>query len=1064
MKASRDIITAVGLTVLYEPEDPNAAVADVVFVAGIGGHPVKTWLYTPPTEVPKLPPASKLPRRARSFRSKDAKVLTKLNPALSKSSSHLRLLSQDSIQTQTEQEQQQQQASSAEPAPEIYWPLDLLPHSCPSTRILTWGCSTVAPNGRLQANQNDIFAHAEDLLQELTLLRNETNTVTRPVIFVTHSLGGVIVKEVLRRSEADFETHARDLLPSTSAVIFLACPHRASEHAKLTDAVRSMASVCLDIPAGDHALQYLTGTSGFEIDLGREAFARMWNDYNFRVKTFQENLPVDEKKRQSAADFEVRRASSAIGDPRESAETFQATHLDICKFRSSQDQNYKILLSSLSSFILNETHKRRELNSKEKECLRALLPPGSAFRDTQPTASYPGTCLWLYDIPEFQAWHHRQSGYKNKLLWIKGKPGSGKTILLKSLRNRVDKQWTSAGSSVIWSVAEGRDLDTVFYLPSQNRRYGPNPAGVYRSLLGQLFPQDLKLRKAMLALYERNEKSGAETPISDAQIVSFFLDDYIDQVIETPTKRTFIFVDVADDCGPAYLQDLLGHLAQMARNSDFSICIASNHYASVQHHDTIEVVMREHNTDDILRYISLNLIAEWEDRNITVHRIADKANGVFLWAEIVVNILNAAIEEGAMQELIDDTIAELPAEIDGLYEWILSTLSPEEKDDALCLMQWVILASEPLRLNDLRVAVRLTRPWNPQKSSPLAALQVHQPPTSIRHIRRPGSATFESPYQFHRFMRSRSVGLLELKPDTRDGVTHEPLGLQRVQVIHDSVRSFFLSGRGYACLAGEKAASTATFPDAAHYVLLRACLDYLNMSDFESLGNGPLSPQTPPTPYEAESKFWRRNVTDQRNLVMSSYPFLQYAVDNLLYHLLSPLPFRYFFPQMALLRLLSSNRSRLWRRWTSLLGATTPSTILSASKSAEDLLTPLYPARFALERVLRTLSRLSSPPSPTAEAPTSPSSVLASSSSAMGLSSPRSPLSPITPRSASEVTTLWSAARGGASTGTGTGFGSLRTPLTPLSPGGDFLNLGVLWEGEDGKSHEQGYVFREVSA
>lgn len=64
-----------------------------------------------------------------------------------------------------------------------------------------------------------------------------------------------------------------------------------------------MASVCLDIPAGDHALQYLTGTSGFEIDLGREAFARMWNDYNFRVKTFQENLPVDEKKRQSAADF-----------------------------------------------------------------------------------------------------------------------------------------------------------------------------------------------------------------------------------------------------------------------------------------------------------------------------------------------------------------------------------------------------------------------------------------------------------------------------------------------------------------------------------------------------------------------------------------------------------------------------------------------------------------------------------------------------------------------------------------------------------------------------------------
>ncbi|PKS04937.1 hypothetical protein jhhlp_008303 [Lomentospora prolificans] len=1045
MKASRDIITAVGLTVLYEPEDPNAAIADVVFVAGIGGHPVKTWLWSPPVEPPKTPPTSKLPRRARSFRSRDQRVLTKLNPSFSKSSSHLRLISQESVQAHSE-------IKIAEPAPEIYWPLDLLPHSCPSTRILTWGCSTVASNGRLPRNQNDIFAHAEDLLQELTLLRNETNTVTRPVIFVTHSLGGVIVKEVLRRSEADFETHMRDLLPSTSAVIFLACPHRASEHAKLTDAVRSMASVCLDIPATDQALQYLTGTSGFELDLGREAFTRMWNDYNFRVKTFQEELPVV-GRRQSAADCEVRRASSAIGDPREKAETFQANHLDICKFRSSQDQNYKILLSSLSSYILNETHKHRELNSKEKECLRALLPPGSA-RETQPTVSYPGTCLWLYDIPEFQAWHHRQSGYKNKVLWIKGKPGSGKTILLKSLRNRVDKQWTSAGSNVIWSAAEGRDLDTVFYFPSQNRRYGPNPAGVYRSLLGQLFPQDPKLRKAILSLYDRNEKSGAESPITDAQIVSFFLDDYIDQSIETPTKRTFIFVDVADDCGPAYLQDLLCHLAQMARNSDFSICIASNHYASVQHHEAIEVVMREHNTDDILRYISLNLIAEWEDRNITVHRIADKANGVFLWAEIVVNILNAAIEEGAMQELIDDTIAELPEEIDGLYEWILSTLSPEEKEDALALMQWVVLASEPLRLNDLRVAVRLTRPWNPQKSSPLAALQVHQPPTSIRHIRRPGSATFESPYQFHRFMRSRSVGLLELKPETRDGVTHEPLGLQRVQVIHDSVRSFFLSGRGYACLAGEKAAATATFADASHYVLLRACLDYLNMSDFESLGNGPLSPSTP-MPYETDNKFWKKNVTDQRNLVMSSYPFLQYAVDNLVYHLLSPLPFRYFFPQMALLRLLSSNKCRLWRRWTSLLGATTPATILAACKSAQDLLTPVYGARFALERVLRTLSKMSSVDVP----PTSPS-VMASS--AMGLSSPRSPLSPITPRSASEATALWSAVRGGTGS---TGVGSLRTPLTPVSPGGEMMNLNVLWEGQDGKrGHEQSFAFREVSA
>lgn len=526
-------------------------------------------------------------------------------------------------------------------------------------------------------------------------------------------------------------------------------------------------------------------------------------------------------------------------------------------------------------------------------------------------------------------------------------------MLLRSLRGRVGKQWGPAGSAIVWAAAEGRDLDTVFYLPCQSGRCG-NPAGVYRSLLGQLFPHDPKLRRALLSLWEG--KFRIETPtLSDAELVSFFLEEYIAHPIEPPTKRTFIFVDVADDCSPSYLSDLLSHLSQLALNSTFTICVASNHYASVSHPSALEVVMAEHNADDIARYASLNLLAEWEGRNATVHRIAERSGGVFLWAEIVVNILNAAIEEGAMQELIDETIAELPGDIEGLYEWILGTLSAEEKADCLALMQWVILASEPLRLNDLRVAVRLTRPWHP-RSPPSAALRIN-PPTSLRQIRRPGSATFDSPYQFHRFMRSRSVGLLELRAEQSGGVSHEPLGLQRVQVIHGSVRSFFLSGRGYACLAGKEAARAASFEDAGHCVLLRACLEYLNLTDFASLGNAPLSPPLPVSPVSPDTKSWRRNVTDQRHLITSSYPFLQYAVSNLAYHLLSPTS-RSSLPQLALLHLLAADNLRLYKRWTSLLGASTPSQILAASESAEGLLARFPAGRLALERVLRALWRI----------------------------------------------------------------------------------------------------------
>jgi protein SERAC1 len=935
-----------------------------------------------------------------------------------------------------------------EPDLDVFWPLDLLPESCPSIRVLTWGCHTIVTGGKLPRNQNDIFAHGEDLLQELTLIRDETNSAGRPLIFVTHSLGGVIVKEVcqnslanrrllimlnwqvLRRAEADSESNMRDILPSTSAIMFIASPHRASEHGKLSDAVRSMASLTLQVNASDPMLLDLTGANGFELELGREAFIRMWNDYNFKVKTFQERLPLKLKTPEAKTEFAVRREASFIGEPREQAESLDGDHLNICKFASADEKDYKAFIAALSIFIHDEVSRAHQLSHKEKECLNALSPPGLSFKETQPTASYPGTCLWLYDIPAFRAWHHRQNGSKNKILWIKGRPGSGKTILLKSLRNRVEKQWSANGSAFIWSVAEGRDLESIFFLPTQSRQHAPNPAGVYRSLLGQLFKQDPRLRKAMLAMHKRNKLS--LQPLDDAQIVSFFLDDYIDQKIETPTKRTFIFVDAADDCGVLYLQDLVYYLVQMAQNSDFSICIASNHHLDIKQENVIEVVMKEHNGDDILRYINLNLIAEWEDRNVTVNQIAAKAKGVFLWAEMVVNMLNAAIEEGAMQDLIEDTIAELPSEIEGLYEWILSTLSLEEKEDTLILMQWVILASEPLRLNDLRVAIRLTKAWSPDKDKPYMALDV-EPAASIRDLRKPGSSAFDTPYQFHRWIRSRSVGLLELKPEAKDGVIHEPLGLQRVQVIHESVRTFFLTGRGFPCLAGEKAARLGEFSDVSHYALLRACLTYLNMADFESLGKGSLA--VAPMPYE-ESKYWRKNVHDQRNLVMSSYPFLQYAVDNVLFHLLSPRYFRYFLPQKELVRAFSANRCRIWRRWTALLGEADPKTILDGCLSAEDLLSPVYGARYRLERIFQKLNNISAMEA-IGSAPRTPAT-------------PKSPMSisdkwfwPLSPRDVRDAREGRDGSLKTLSTSTGhsmSGLSSIKTPLTPMSAGSEKAN------------------------
>lgn len=295
----------------------------IVFVAGIGGHPVNTWLYTPPPPIPSEPPRA--PRRTRSFRSRPSKLLVK-QPSLGRSPSASNLHRSQKLRDEDQSASKLENGGIGD-GEGVYWPLDLLPRSCPEARVLTWGCGDAAL-GRRRGARGDVLSLADGLLRELTLRRKETRTARRPIVFVAHSLGGIIVKEVsfphpprlslslstsqpvidkqsqgtqftnthkkaLRRSEAAHGP-SRSLLPSISAVLFLACPHRSTELGSLADAVRSAAGQCLGESDKDYALRRSMGLTveerkGLEgLEAGREAFERLWRDWNFGIACFRE--------------------------------------------------------------------------------------------------------------------------------------------------------------------------------------------------------------------------------------------------------------------------------------------------------------------------------------------------------------------------------------------------------------------------------------------------------------------------------------------------------------------------------------------------------------------------------------------------------------------------------------------------------------------------------------------------------------------------------------------------------------------------------------------------------
>jgi hypothetical protein len=74
-----------------------------------------------------------------------------------------------------------------------YWPRDLLALDIDDVRILTYGYDSHITKGYSSANKNNIFAHAKDLL--FALQREKPRR--RRLIFIAHSLGGILVKEVL---------------------------------------------------------------------------------------------------------------------------------------------------------------------------------------------------------------------------------------------------------------------------------------------------------------------------------------------------------------------------------------------------------------------------------------------------------------------------------------------------------------------------------------------------------------------------------------------------------------------------------------------------------------------------------------------------------------------------------------------------------------------------------------------------------------------------------------------------------------------------------------------------
>jgi hypothetical protein len=183
--------------------------------------------------------------------------------------------------------------------------------------------------------------HASNLLNDLTADRASCNASSRPLIFVAHSLGGLVCKKAILLSRNNPETHLQSIYNSTKGIIFMGTPHKG---AWMADWAR--------IPAGALGLAKSTNKSLLQIletesQLLESLQIEFWTmvresrerGRRLEVTCFFEELPLPVVGK-------VVGKESATLDGYNSI-SIHANHRDMVRFRSAQDNGYKRLLGEL---------------------------------------------------------------------------------------------------------------------------------------------------------------------------------------------------------------------------------------------------------------------------------------------------------------------------------------------------------------------------------------------------------------------------------------------------------------------------------------------------------------------------------------------------------------------------------------------------------------------------------------------------------------------------------------------------------------------------------------------
>ncbi|OOQ91479.1 hypothetical protein PEBR_00838 [Penicillium brasilianum] len=681
-----------------------------------------------------------------------------------------------------------------------------------------WGYDADIEKFMSSAGQNSLHWHGLNLLNDLADLRDSVERLG-PFIFVAHSLGGLVVKDALNKSAEAVTKRSKDILPATCGICFLGTPHRGSKSASMGRWAFRLTEILGGQRANTKLIRALERNSESLERISDSFYKTLKKRKDLRICSF-----VEEKEVRKLGLIGMRIVppdSATIGYVEEETRTIAENHSDMAKFASESEPGFKRVTGLLKRWVREvEISSVVDASEDYQDCLSSLDNQAARMRIEQVKVRHDHTFEWLYESETVQFRHWLQTDSRETpIFWISGKPGSGKSTLMRfAMQDPRTGRYLQHNSdpSIQWTCIG-------FFFHDRGSDIQKSLRGMLQELVFQLLRTYPHLFQSIQAEYRGLVKEQrVRIPSWDESLLEICFRKFFnsaDSVSTSMPLQTCLFIDALDE----HVGDnerLLSLLADVTRSPSngvksshkvrIKVCLASRPWPLFKNRlaECPQFAIHEHTQADIENYTkellqtagqspgnvfftedlpnsSMDIGTDGHVQSL-VKSIIEKALGVFIWVRIVVDEISAGIANGTPFFALEEIIHSMPQELGELYARTLQKIEPKYVLEAHIMLRVALCALSPIPIRVFR-AIAVTAIYERhEENMPLKSLSA--------------------------WLTSRTGGLLECvssvaeqvpqdMPSPKAPTSRSKPGETIVQFIHQTVRDHLLTeftGLNYA--------------------------------------------------------------------------------------------------------------------------------------------------------------------------------------------------------------------------------------------------------------------------